>query len=54
MKKNTFLNLLPVVDLPVFSLGVVEGQDGELVGETTGQDFSNEEAVGEVHSRVAN
>jgi hypothetical protein len=37
----------------VLALGVVEGEDGEFAGELARQDLGDEEAVGQVHSRVA-
>lgn len=51
-RKDTFLDLLPVIDLAILSLCVVEGENGEFVGILPGKDLSDEEAIGQVHTRV--
>lgn len=52
-RECTFLDLLPVVDLAILALRVVEGEDGEFVGILSGKDLSDEETVGQVHTGIA-
>lgn len=52
-KEGTFLDLLPVVDLAVLALCVVEGEDGEFVRVLSSEDLGDEKAVGQVHAGIA-
>ena len=57
MKKDTFLNLFPVVNFLIFSLAIVEGENVHFLFVSwifSGENFSDDETISKIHLGIAN